>query len=534
MKVLELFSGLGGMRFSFLYAGMDLKFHPIDISDSANQTYERTFKEKVKQLDICTLDEKFFKENEFDVWTMSPPCQPYTRQRDAKCREGADNRSSALSHLIFMLSSLENILLPKVLVLENVRHFAGSAACMDLSCVLIKRGFKVRAFVTSPRQIGFPNERTRFYLIAKRVDDDISMNDDEIEEIVRQISIETSILSAENTNESYYIPSFSSFLVEEMNKNENPNGLLIKNEVLKKPSTFCVDLVWKDETTSTCCELAPRKVNTFNSTLNVELPTLGAAADHKQAENLKKKLLSEESKDLADLTTEPSKRPEDISYISPPVKKVKSVEQDETEEDNQKDFKNDPSYMTDVRKKYALCFTKAYGRFFDGTGSCLVTHGKYSMLEEPKTDEEKNKMDEIGPLWQLTGRLRYFHPLEVARLMGFKDSHVGGNCLTNSESERHVCLPVSNTHLCYLHHNDSLLNTPKTGIHSRPCFCFKYHLSLPSIHLSENSQLKGRGGRQGDLSFRSYWALLGNSLNPQMVGKLLEITEVREFLDKFN
>jgi tRNA (cytosine38-C5)-methyltransferase len=100
-----------------------------------------------------------------DVWLLSPPCQPYTRQ-GLQLAEG-DRRASALEHLLSQLE-LDSTLLPGALLLENVVGFESSAARARLHAVLTRAGYCVREVWCSPAMLGVPNQRTRYFLLARR------------------------------------------------------------------------------------------------------------------------------------------------------------------------------------------------------------------------------------------------------------------------------------------------------------------------------------------------------------------------------
>ncbi|CAE7212470.1 Trdmt1, partial [Symbiodinium pilosum] len=118
--------------------------------------------------------------------------------------------------------------------------------------------------------------------------------------------------------------------------------------------------------------------------------------------------------------------------------------------------------------RHSLCFTKAYGRYVDGTGSVLAVARR---LAESKTEPGSYTMQEFF------GVLRYFAPAEVARLLGFKLSVTTGACSP-------CCLPACSSH-------------PVVGGDLKQCQC--PHYQLPPAKP------------------RELWGLLGNSLNPQVV-----------------
>ena len=81
------------------------------------------------------------------------------------CVHGQDPRSSALDHLMSVLPRLPSL---KFLLLENVCGFERSEARDLVVEALTASGFSLQEFLLCPRQIGVPNSRLRYYLLAKR------------------------------------------------------------------------------------------------------------------------------------------------------------------------------------------------------------------------------------------------------------------------------------------------------------------------------------------------------------------------------
>ena len=162
--------------------------HAYEISLFANGVYERNFKDNkeddaqsenaekgkrskhknkkfgvhtklVEQLKVEQLDGKA------DLWTMSPPCQPFTRTRLARQRDTADKRTAGFLALTKLLVSLKSP--PKWIVLENVKGFVGSDAHRQWCEQLKARGYSWQGFLLSPMQFGIPNNRMRYYQIIE-------------------------------------------------------------------------------------------------------------------------------------------------------------------------------------------------------------------------------------------------------------------------------------------------------------------------------------------------------------------------------
>ncbi|KAI5724144.1 hypothetical protein M8J76_016053 [Diaphorina citri] len=171
LKVLELFSGIGGMHFACKEAER-LSNHAfslevvtaIDINTSANSVYKHNFpRTNLRGRNIQSFSIEEINAMSPDVILMSPPCQPFTRtglQKDI-----ADARCTALSYLIETIPAIPSL---QYLLLENVKGFEGSRSRDLITSMLTRAGFRFQEFLLSPTQFGVPNSRTRYYLIAKR------------------------------------------------------------------------------------------------------------------------------------------------------------------------------------------------------------------------------------------------------------------------------------------------------------------------------------------------------------------------------
>ena len=100
VKVLELFSGIGGMHFAIDQASRNVPIQyevvaAMDISDVANKVYKHNFPE-VNHIsgNICGLTAKKVNALGVSAIFMSPPCQPFTRQGLQKDLE--DTRTQTL------------------------------------------------------------------------------------------------------------------------------------------------------------------------------------------------------------------------------------------------------------------------------------------------------------------------------------------------------------------------------------------------------------------------------------------------------
>jgi len=166
LRVLELFSGIGGMHHALdLVADVEVEVvAAMDINTVSNEVYKHNHPTtNLLNKNIAGLTQKQLLKLSPDVVVMSPPCQPHTRQ--GKQRDTEDPRSSPLAHLANLLPSLPSL---KFLLLENVAGFETSKARDQVKTSLEGAGFECREFLLCPRQIGIPNSRLRYYLLARR------------------------------------------------------------------------------------------------------------------------------------------------------------------------------------------------------------------------------------------------------------------------------------------------------------------------------------------------------------------------------
>lgn len=112
MRVLELFSGIGGWRFALPPTASVVAAY--DMSPAANATYALNHGGCPRPRELATIPLRELVDLGADTWVLSPPCQPY-------CRMGlkadlADARARAFLRLLEILAEAP----PERLVLENV------------------------------------------------------------------------------------------------------------------------------------------------------------------------------------------------------------------------------------------------------------------------------------------------------------------------------------------------------------------------------------------------------------------------------
>ncbi len=160
MRVLELFSGLGGWRCALGNLGQVVAAY--DVSEAANATYALNHGEVPLPKELAAVPLEMLAAHGADTWFMSPPCQPFCRMGN---HEGlTDRRSRAFLHLMEVFRQAP----PERLVLENVAGFLGSDAHALLSEVTRAHGMHQLDLQTCPSHFGLPNQRPRVFIVASR------------------------------------------------------------------------------------------------------------------------------------------------------------------------------------------------------------------------------------------------------------------------------------------------------------------------------------------------------------------------------
>ena len=220
-----------------------------------------------------------------NVWLLSPPCQPHTRQGMRK--DCQDNRSDGLLHIIKLLKEISKK--PSYILLENVEGFENSESRALLIEALKERDYDYQEFILSPNQFQIPNQRDRYFLIARSTPfPAIPANTPKLGSCLRVIPGNENCVNivykngtAEmGTKESQELWNslnskclcISEFLDDETVLGSDISEHLVKRQVLEK-SGHSLDIVSPDDKFSCCFTKAYRKYNIgTGSILQTHLP----------------------------------------------------------------------------------------------------------------------------------------------------------------------------------------------------------------------------------------------------------------------
>lgn len=206
-----------------------------------------------------------------DIWCMSPPCQPHTRQHDKQDLDLDDSRSQSFLHICQLLQDVQENKLPKVLLMENVVGFEKSGSCRRWRTVLQGRNYSLAHFHLTPTQVGLPNDRPRYFCVAVRTTTTTApeaeaecwwtrilsteLNLDIDPQIQTQLP-ELGVLPVDAVGHT--LPPLSSFLDtpdddDTKHKSSQPlSSLRVPAKLLDTPAAWCFDTVTPDDTRSAC------------------------------------------------------------------------------------------------------------------------------------------------------------------------------------------------------------------------------------------------------------------------------------------
>eukprot|EP01134_Creolimax_fragrantissima_P003860 CFRG3860T1 len=166
LQVAEFYSGIGGLHCGFDQCGVKGEvLHAFDINTAANDVYKHNFPStKLHQRNLVSFSTADHEKMAANVWLMSPPCQPYTRQ--GKQEGSKDLRAQSFLHLVDLLGRLQAP--PSYILIENVFGFEKSDTHEVLVQQLSSLDYTYQEFLLTPDQFKIPNSRLRYFLLAKK------------------------------------------------------------------------------------------------------------------------------------------------------------------------------------------------------------------------------------------------------------------------------------------------------------------------------------------------------------------------------
>ena len=178
LRLLEFFSGIGGWHAGLQVLSNGVAKHggtmpefevaaSFDVNPNANAVYRANHPSvPINRSDLKKLTTKKLDSFNANVWAMSPPCQPHTRNGNRGDED--DPRSQGFLNLLRILRETSNP--PEYFLLENVEGFETSTSRDQLLDAIgnAQCTYHWEEYILSPTQFGVPNQRDRYYFLARR------------------------------------------------------------------------------------------------------------------------------------------------------------------------------------------------------------------------------------------------------------------------------------------------------------------------------------------------------------------------------
>ncbi|WP_187977153.1 DNA cytosine methyltransferase [Mycetocola sp. JXN-3] len=164
-KVIDLFSGCGGMSLGFQLAGFDV-LEGFDNWQCAVDTYSKNLGHSATMLDLGDLDatigalEKYEGVGEFPAIIGGPPCQDFS--------SAGSRIEGARADLTEKFASVIVRFTPPFFVMENVARAERAAAFKRAVAVMEEAGYTVKKVVLDASLCGVPQKRKRLITIGSK------------------------------------------------------------------------------------------------------------------------------------------------------------------------------------------------------------------------------------------------------------------------------------------------------------------------------------------------------------------------------
>ena len=160
IRVVDLFSGCGGMSLGFANAGFEVAT-AIDNWDPAIEIYQRNFSHPILKRDLLDVGARV---PEIAALSPSmiiggPPCQDFSSAGKRDEDGGRANLTVAFADIVTQVG-------PTWFVMENVARASDSRAYARARSVFVNAGYGLTEAVLDASMCGVPQERKRFFVIG--------------------------------------------------------------------------------------------------------------------------------------------------------------------------------------------------------------------------------------------------------------------------------------------------------------------------------------------------------------------------------
>lgn len=159
MRVIDLFSGCGGMSLGFQNAGFEI-VAAYENWDRAVDVYRKNFNHSIYEYDLSNVEDyDEFKRHNPDIIIGGPPCQDYSSAGKRKADENA-NLTIDYANIVVNVK-------PKYFVMENVDQIMKYDVYLRAVDIFKKAGYGLSHKILDASLCGVPQNRKRFFLFGE-------------------------------------------------------------------------------------------------------------------------------------------------------------------------------------------------------------------------------------------------------------------------------------------------------------------------------------------------------------------------------
>ncbi len=238
MKIIDLFSGVGGLSLGFEKEGFE-SVVAIDFWDDAIKTYNHNRKDKVGiSMDVTKFNDELLpniiKEHKIDGVIGGPPCQGFSTARLSNATEKIGKINESRNHLYLEFFRTVDIVRPKFFLIENVRGLVSAnkgAFVKDITERFGGIGYNVSYKILNASDYGVPQNRQRVFFIGL-LDGEFEFPEKFDYKVSSKEAIMDLIQSNEEANQKYSTPSQNEYqkLMRNGKKTVKNHEVTIHNE----------------------------------------------------------------------------------------------------------------------------------------------------------------------------------------------------------------------------------------------------------------------------------------------------------------
>src|SRR3989344_269126 len=160
IKVIDLFSGCGGLSLGLQNAGLDVILG-IDNWEPAIKIYQANFEHPIKNMDLSDVKTavKEFERLEPDMIVGGPPCQDYSSA-------GKRNEELGRADLTLSFAEIIKAIKPKFFIMENVDRITKSKRYLEALNIFKSVGYGLTVITLDASFCGVPQKRKRHFVIG--------------------------------------------------------------------------------------------------------------------------------------------------------------------------------------------------------------------------------------------------------------------------------------------------------------------------------------------------------------------------------